>query len=143
MLAEAQRLSMLRAMGIDVFQLRAMAAQASATDPAGGDATVAIVCLKEATALRFKAQLPRALGIAEDHLQWCDVGAPVPGDAGAYVVIGTEAARALGAQLSTMQQNRSLIATTAEPSDLLRGGAAKRALWQVLKPIARRVRERN
>lgn len=143
MLAEAQRLAMLRAMGIDVFQLRTTAALASAADPVGRNPAVAIVGMADAAAARFKAQLRLALAIAEDHLQWCDVGAPVPADAGAYVVIGTEAARALGAQLSTVQQNRSLIATTAEPSDLLRDGAAKRALWQVLKPIARRLHERN
>jgi len=142
MLAEAQRLPMLRAMGIDVYRLRAVVAQAAVAEPVAGAAKVA-VCMPDVLPARFRTQLPRALGIAEDRLQWFDIGVPVPGDATAYVVIGTEAARALGVQLSTMQQNTAIIAATAEPAALLQGGAAKRALWQVLKPVARRLRERN
>jgi hypothetical protein len=136
MLAEAQRASMLQAMGIDVYRLRATAA-------AGAHASAAaIVVVADASVpAHFKLQLPRALGVAAPCVHWCDIAAKIADDAAGYVAIGTEAARALGAQLSTMQQNRSIIATTAEPPALLCSGAAKRALWQVLKPVARRLRE--
>ena len=141
MLAEAQRLSMLRAMGIEVYRLRAVGAEEAAAVTAGAGANIAVICAAAALAMPLRAQLPRVLGIAAQRVRWCDFsGSGLPEDAAAYVAIGTEAARALGAQLSTMQQNRSIIATTAEPSDLLRDGAAKRALWQVLKPVARRLR---
>ena len=144
MLAEAQRLSVLQAMGIDVYRLRTAAASASAStfdDVAIADAAVAVIGKSTAIPARFQAQLPRVLGVAERHVQWCDVAAArLPEDAAAYVVIGTEGARALGIQLSTMQQNATVIAATAEPEALLRDGAAKRALWQILKPVARRLR---
>lgn len=141
MLAEPQRVSLLQAMGVDVYRRRAVAAPPARVDVHTAAAGVVVVCRDEALPARFKTQLPRALGIAADRLLWCGVGAAVPGGAAAYVVIGTEAARALGIQLSTMQQNDAIIAATAEPALLLSGGAAKRALWQCLKPVARRVRE--
>ena len=144
MLAEVQRLTMLQAMGIDVYRLRTAEAAASVLtfdDVAVADVSVAVIGKSAAIPARFRAQLPRALGVAERHLQWCDVAAArLPEDAAAYVVIGTEGARALGIQLSTLQQNATVIAATAEPDALLRDGAAKRALWQILKPVARRLR---
>ena len=144
MLAEAQRLSVLHAMGIDVYRLRAPDAPASASardDAADAGATVAVIGKRDAIPARLQAQLPRALGVANERVHWGDVtAAHLPENAAAYVVIGTEGARALGVQLSTMQQNATLIAATAEPAVLLRDGAAKRALWQILKPVARRLR---
>jgi DNA polymerase III psi subunit len=141
MLAEAQRLSVLQAMGIDAYRLR----KAAAAAPPRAEATaraVAVIGKRNAIPARLHAQLPRALGIAAERVQWCDVtAADLPEGVAAYVVIGTEAARALGVQLSTMQQNATVIAATAEPAALLRDGAAKRALWQILKPVARRLRE--
>ena len=137
--AEAQRLSLLRTMGIDVFRLRATGAPATPASVAG-PVGVAVICARDAVPERFRQQLRRALGVVEERAQWCEIGVSVPA-AAAYVVIGTEAARALGVQLSTMQQNTSVIAATAEPAMLLRGAAAKRALWQSLKPVARRLRE--
>ena len=50
-------------------------------------------------------------------------------------------ARSLGVSLSTMQQNAKTIASIGEPATLLRAAAAKRALWQALKPVARRLRD--
>jgi len=144
MLLEAQRLSVLQAMGIDVYRLRM--ADAPATAPARDaaavhGATVAVIGKRDAIPACLQAQLPRALGIANECVQWGDVSAAhLPENAAAYVVIGTEGARALGVQLSTMQQNATVIAATAEPAALLRDGAAKRALWQILKPVARRLR---
>ena len=146
MLAEAQRQSTLQAMGIDIYRLRTAPESTPARSREDGalalDAMLAVIGRRGALPATFKAQLPRALGIAAPRVQWYDVSATdLPETAAAYVVIGTEAARALGAQLSTMRQNAALIATTAEPADLLRGGAGKRALWQILKPVARRLRE--
>jgi len=141
MLAEAQRLSLLQAMGIDTYCLR----KADAVVPARAEGivdAVVVIGKRNAISLRLHAQLPRALGVAAERVQWCDVAAAhLPENAAAYVVIGTEAARALGVQLSTMQQNATVIAATAEPPALLSDGAAKRALWQILKPVARRLRE--
>jgi hypothetical protein len=138
MLAEAQRASMLQVMGIDVYRLRAPTAPAEARAHA---AALVVIGANAAMPAHFKLQLPRALGVAAQCVHWCEIDATIADDAAGYVAIGTEAARALGAQLSTMQQNRSLIATTADAPELLCSGAAKRALWQVLKPLARRLRE--
>jgi hypothetical protein len=140
MLAEATRLSMLQAMGIEVYRLRAVAAPVHLR---AHDAKIVVVGAADAVPARLRMQLPGALGVAAERVHWYDVGASVPDDAAGYVVIGTEAARALGVQLSTMQQNTAIIAATAEPAALLPDGAAKRALWQVLKPVARRLRERS
>jgi hypothetical protein len=140
MLAETQRLSVLQAMGIDVYRLRPADAPASRDEAAASDAIVAVIGRRDAIPARLPAQLSRALGIAAQRLQWCEMGgARLPENAAAYVVIGTEAARSLGVQLSTMQQNATVIAATAEPAALLRDGAARRALWQILKPVARRL----
>jgi len=141
MLAEAQRASMLQIMGIDVYRLRATIAPAAADAARQLAAAIVVIGANAAVPAHFKLQLPRALGVAAPRVHWCDIGATIADDAAGYVAIGTEAARALGAQLSTMQQNRSIIATTAEAPALLGSGAAKRALWQVLKPVARRLRE--
>jgi hypothetical protein len=142
MLAEAQRLSVLQTMGIDVYRRRAAHAPAPSHDEAAvTDAIVAVIGKRDAIPKRWQAQLPRALGIGAESVQWCDViAARLPENAAAYVVIGTEAARALGVQLSTMQQNASVIAATAEPAALLQDAAGKRALWQILKPVARHLR---
>ena len=140
MLADAQRLSTLQAIGIDVFRLRAMPAANVIGESAIEPARVVVVCRSDAVPRRFLAQLPSALGIPPGCVLCCEPGAAVPEEAAAYVVIGTEAARALGVQLSTMQQTTSMIAATAEPAALLQGATAKRALWQSLKPVARRLR---
>jgi len=139
MLAEATRLSVLQAMGIEVYHLRAVAAPVHMR---AHDAKIVVVGAA-AVPGRLRMQLPGALGVAAERVHWYEVDASVPDDAAGYVVIGTEAARALGVQLSTMQQNTAIIAATAEPAALLHDGAAKRALWQVLKPVARRLHERS
>lgn len=140
MLAEAQRVAMLQTMGIEVYRLRAASVEPAAA-ALGADAGALVICAPVALPAPSRTQLQRALGVAAQRVHWCDCsGAALPQNAAAYVAIGTEAARALGVQLSTMRQNCSVIATTAEPTDLLRDGAAKRALWQTLKPVARRLR---
>jgi hypothetical protein len=132
-------------MGIDVYRLRTVSAPAPMLSPDDlavvTDAMVAVLGKGDAIPERFKSQLPRALGVAERRVRWYCIGtAQLPENAAAYVVIGTEAARALGIQLSTMQQNASVIAATGEPAALLQDAAGKRALWQILKPVARHLR---
>jgi DNA polymerase III psi subunit len=144
MLAERKRSALLQAMGVDVYRLRSIAARTPAATPDASavNANVIVVCPRDADArlARFKTQLPHALGVAAERLHWSDgVHAHALAQA-AYVAIGAAAARALGVQLSTMPQNGHMIVTTAEPAALLRDGAAKRALWQALKPVARRLR---
>jgi hypothetical protein len=146
MLAEAQRLTLLQAIGIDVYRLRAAAAPELQRDVVEATAVpirVLVICprAERAGLARFAAQLPNALGLPAAQMRWRDAeDATGSLEATAYVALGTEAARALGVQLSTMQQNRTVIATTSEPAALLRGAAAKRALWHVLKSVARSVR---
>jgi DNA polymerase III psi subunit len=143
MLAETQRLAVLHAMGIDVYRLRSDGVSMPAAAAAAADADVVVVCPSAASArlTPLRRRLARALGLADERVHWHDGrGAAVPQSAAAYVAIGTEAARALGVQLSTMQQNSAIMATTAEPAVLLRDAAAKRALWQALKPVARNLR---
>jgi hypothetical protein len=160
MLADAQRLDMLAAMGVDVYRLRGTSA-ASAHEVAVGatrhesighevaDAQVVVVCARDqrhaATHARLLAALPRALGVAPSALGWLEAGADgslgAPPPASAYIVLGTSLIRSLGAQLSTKQQSATTIAVCADPGGLIRDGAAKRQLWQALKPVARRLRK--
>jgi len=144
MLAETQRTAMLQTMGVDVYRLRGAGRERSDASSNASAADVIVICPRVARAglTRFGAQLPLALGIASGHIHWCDAedAAALPA-APAYVAIGTQAARTLGIQLSTMQQNSAVLATTAEPAGLLHDSAAKRALWQALKPVTRCLRE--
>lgn len=152
---DANRLRLLEAMGIDVYALRAHDA-APARDAAQGNADggesagprLAVVCAsgvrREARLARLFAQLPQTVGIAADAIHWleADAGGALSGaaDAPAYLVFGAAMARALGVQLSTMHQSTVTIAVTADPAQLPGSAADKRALWQALKPIVRRLR---
>jgi hypothetical protein len=157
MLAEAQRLQTLAAMGIDVYLLRtrgagvpAVANAALATDSPVGDSksvlpALVVACARSVDAdthtPRLRAALPLALGISAARIVWIEPGAAgslgVPPAAPAYLALGADLARALGEQLSTMQQKSAVIAVADAPSACLGNGLARRALWQALKPIAR------
>ncbi|MBS0582996.1 MAG: hypothetical protein JSS42_07830 [Proteobacteria bacterium] len=159
-MSNATRLSVLEAMGIDVYALRtradagvrAASALPSATTGDIADAPraprLAIVCARgiraDARLARLFRLLPQTFGIAAAAIEWLEAGADgeLAGttDAPGYLVIGAAMARALGVQLSTMQQNATTIAVTAEPSSLPGTAADKRALWHSLKPLARRLR---
>lgn len=159
MLAETQRLQTLAAMGIDVYLLRmrgfdtasasecetAMASSTPVAD-AGNAATLVVVCARseDPHTARLHKVLPIALGIAASRIAWIepDVGGRLaaPPPAAAYLALGTELARTLGEQLSTMQQMSSVIAVADAPHACLSNGLARRALWQALKPIARHLR---
>jgi hypothetical protein len=163
---DARRAGLLAAMGVEVYRLRALDAKTLASvpaatqpidaAPAANDAPVdstaprvLIVCAagqrRDGRLASLFAQLPRALGAPAAAVGWCEASADgavaPPVDARAYLVFGTAMARALGAQLSTAQQQASVIAVTGEPAQLPGGAVGKRALWQVLKPVARALRE--
>lgn len=149
MLAEAQRRGMLAEMGIDVYLLRAAAPAPAAPDKAVGDGAALVVACPTGTAASphgasLRKVLPFALGIAAERVRWIEADAagalPEAPDAPGYLALGAEMPRALGAHLSTMQQNAATIAAADAPAHSLRDGLSKRALWQALKPLARRLR---
>jgi DNA polymerase III psi subunit len=110
---------------------------------------VVAVCAQGARAdlqlARLFAQLPRSLGIGPARLAWVEMSAgavlPTLPDVRCYLFIGSAIARAGAAQLSLTQQNQATIAVCAEPQELLAGAPARRALWQAIKPLARRLRK--
>ncbi len=120
------------------------------TDEANAPGTLrlAVVCARgvraDARLARLFKHLPQTLSVAAAAIDWLEAGSDGEladaVDASAYLVLGAAMARALGVQLSTMQQNTATIAVTAEPALLPGAAADKRALWQVLKPVARRLR---
>jgi hypothetical protein len=160
MLAEAQRLQTLAAMGIDVYLLRAPDAavanvargeiapvsQAAVGGAASAQPALVVACARDvdAHARRLRASLPLALGIVAGRIVWIEPDAtgalPAPPTAPAYLALGADLARVLGEQLSTMQQMSAVIAVADAPNACLGSGLARRALWQALKPIARHLR---
>ena len=150
MLAETQRSDMLAAMGIDVYLLRArtQATASPATSVAAVDADLVVACALTATAsayaVRLRELLPHTLGIEPSRICWIEadvVGAfASPPSAHAYLLLGAPLLRTFGVHLSTMRQNTVVIAVADEPETSLRNGLAKRALWHVLKPVARCLR---
>ncbi len=156
---DSEHLHLLAAMGVDVYALRthtfAPVAAATHSQAVAGAAPeeastprLVVACAqnvrRDARLARLFAQLPQTLGVAGTAIEWleADAGGSLasPPSAPAYLVLGAATARALGVQLSTMQQNSSTIAVTAEPARLPGGAAEKRALWQALKPLAQRLR---
>jgi len=154
---DATRLRLLEAMGIDVYALR------SRHEPSPGDASsertrisaaetqpvrLLVVCPQgvrgDARLARLFRCLPQTFGIGVDAIRWLEAdesgGIASAEDSPAYLVLGAAMARALGVQLSAMQQSTATIAVTADPARLPGGAADRRALWQALKPIARRLR---
>jgi len=155
MLDEGRRLDVLAALGIDVYRLRAPGARHAATSCAGATADAApavaprlvIACdaaaRRDTRMVRPLNHVVRALGIDSNEVAWIESAAngsfvalpPVD----AYLLIG--AAQRCAAALPIERQNAATIALTAEPADMMRDGATRRALWQALKPLARRLRD--
>jgi hypothetical protein len=147
MLHGDERQRLLHAMGIDVYVLRAAplaADTASAAANAGATALVVACARDDARAReRLRTLLPHALGMPTDAIVWIEPDAagalPEPPAATAYLALGADMPRALGAQLSTERQMAALIAAADAPSACLSNSLARRALWQALKPLARRL----
>ncbi len=166
MLAETQRQQFLEAMGVDVYVLRARAessiaeivGRAADTETEKKPAVIVsaqprlvIVCERVDGNSReiFDRQhtlILRALGLDTAQIEWLFADATQlerePPALNAWLVLGEHLARVLGQQLSTQQQNASVIAVLPALPNALRGGANKRAFWQALKPVARALRQR-
>jgi hypothetical protein len=157
MLDEGSRLAVLAAIGIDVYRLRAADAQGDASrtaalaeHPAVAEpARLVVGCVNGAgrnpSLARLLPQLLRSVGVADAAARRIETAADgsltaLP-EAPAYLMIGAAAARACSARLSIERQNAlMLVVIEDEPAMALRDAAAKRALWQQLKPLARRLR---
>lgn len=143
MLTEAQRQQTLAAMGIDVYVARTTVAASLA--PAASAADVIVICTP-ATAQAAPTQclrraLPLALRCAPARIAWINTAAdgtfaPVP-NAAAYLALGQTLSHALAEHVATTQQNNAIVAVADEPAVGLRDALSRRALWQILKPIAR------
>ncbi|HEX4482020.1 MAG TPA: hypothetical protein VH082_14485 [Rudaea sp.] len=143
MLAEAHRRELLSAMGVDVFVLRAASA---ATVHADANADWLVVAAsaetqKSTQCAQLRKTLPTMLGIPSERVRWMAGETNDIPDAAAYLVLGAALAREFGANLPAVRQQSAVIAVADEPAASFTGAMAKRALWQSLKPIARRARE--
>ena len=152
MLADPQRGQMLAAMGIDVYVLRtanASRAPSAAAETATEWLIVAAsgAVMKSTQCAQLRKSLPFMIGLTDDCVRWiaADTANAIDSlpSARAYLVFGAALARSLGAQLSTTQQNSAVIAVADEPAISFGTAMSRRALWQTLKPIARRAREAN
>ena len=137
MLAEARRRELLGALGIDLYVPRAA--------PERGCAAVLVVLCAAAVARtpgarHLQRALPNALGVPAPRVVWVAQEEALP-PAAACLVLGAEPGSAGDAQLSTMRQSGGLIAVAGKPDVCLGRPDARRALWQALKPVARRLRE--
>jgi hypothetical protein len=157
MLAEVQRREVLAAMGIDLYLLRAHAAEVKpvvlSPREEEADTNTAQIALVVALshgasadphARKLRKILPHALGISSAHVHWIEADTTgklsPPPNAGAYLALGQDLPRALGEHLSTTQQMSAVIAVADTPQICMRDALAKRALWQALKPVARHLR---
>jgi hypothetical protein len=157
MLDEGRRLEVLAAIGVDVYRLRSASAKSATTAApatmhvhaeARSEAGLVVVCAHrtrdDVRLSRLFAQLPHALGVAASRLTWIEISADgtlasLPA-APAYLLVGSAAAQAGAAHLSLPQQNQAAIAVSADPQELLADAQSRRVFWQVLKPLARRLR---
>jgi len=159
MLDDGRRLEVLAALGVDVYRLRqagpanvALAVPAFAEQLTSAPATARLVVAsahgasREPRLARLLAQIQRALGVADAVVRRIETSADgslaqLP-DAPAYLMIGTATARAYSAHLSIERQNSATLAVIDfDAAGLAREAGARRALWQLLKPLVRRLRE--
>lgn len=144
---DARRLELLAAIGIDVYRLRERGAGEHEPEGITVDARLVVACLRsvrrDARSAHRLAQVVRALGVASGAVRWIEADARAAAmdlpDVPAYLMIGADAARTCSAQLSLEQQAAAAIAVMPETGMLPGDAAARRALWQVLKPLARRL----
>ena len=156
MLDDGDRLRVLAEMGIDVYRLRnaqvpapaAAALHVGAQPAASETACLVAVCARGVrsaarSALLLK-QLPQIFAIAGSALAVVDADtdgrvAALP-QAPAYLLLGDACAAACAAHLTLSELDAATLAVIAAPAQALRDAAGKRALWQTLKPLARRLR---
>lgn len=153
---DARQLAILAAIGIEVFRLRAppgapadpVAAPGTTSDAGANPASPRLV-VAAAAGLRSDArcaariaQIVRAVGAPQSATAWIDVAAGAAAtalpDAPAYLMLGAAAARACSAQMPIARQQAASIAVI-DDIGAVDSGAARRVLWQTLKPLARRL----
>ena len=146
MLTEVQRQQTLAAMGIDVYVARTVGAASSTPEATHVDLVVvcAAAVAHAAATQCLRRALPLALRCAPVRIAWISTATdgalgPVP-DAAAYLALGQTLTHALAEHAATAQQNNAVIAVADEPAIGLRDSLSRRALWQILKPIARALR---
>ena len=139
MLADARH-AMLSAMGVDVYVLRA---PSESVDSSADWLIVAASAdtQKSTQCAQLRKTLPAMLGVPGERIRWIGAETNDVPRAAAYLVLGAALAREFGANMPAAQQRAAVIAIADEPASSFAGGVAKRALWQSLKPIARRARE--
>ncbi len=162
MLVDAQRQQFLEVMGVDVYVLRARIEPPIAPNDSVTDAektSTSIDTLQPRLVIvseradgnsgevfeRQHALILRALGLDAAQIEWLFADMTqlerAPPALNAWLVLGEHLARVLGQQLSTQQQNASVIAVLPVLPNALHGATNKRAFWQALKPIARALRK--
>lgn len=145
MLDDGRRLEVLAALGIDVYRLRAHGTPAPA---ASGTIRLVVACAggarRDGRIAQRLDRAVRALGVGDADVAWTEgatdgsvAGLP---QADAYLMCGASVARACSASLPLDRQKSATIAVSADPSEWARDAASRRALWQALKPLARRLR---
>jgi hypothetical protein len=151
MLADARRLALLDAMGVDVYRPRAKPSfesqrgSTSISQNDAGSARIAVLCAPHArTSNSFFAKLHGILGMGAENLVWIENDSSqsfqIPERIDAYLIFGTQRARALGEKLSTMEQMETVIAIVDDMPPTSMSVENKRALWRAMKPIVRRIR---
>ncbi len=152
-------LRLLAEIGVDAYVPRGSAVQApAASAPAHADvaqpaepaATVAdavppavtptrvVVVFGSAPSPRLSADLLRTLRAARLDAAIAEAGDLAALDAArAWIVFGESVARGLGAQLPAQRLRAVEWVVAAEPADVARSAAAKRALWGEIKRLTR------
>ena len=146
MLAETQRREMLATMGVDVYVLR----DAPAPVPMrAADIRIAVVYdeddARHSNMTVLRKALPFALGCNAACIDWLPISAmdaatPLP-PATAYLLLGAQVAGAAKVRIDKSRHDELTVAVADAPGSSLAHALARRALWQALKPIARRLRE--
>jgi len=147
---DARRLGMLAAMGIEVYGLREPDTATIAGDhalpaPAGVSPRLIVAARggQRGDVGAALARMVRALGVGAADVGWVDADAlpagQLPG-ASAYLLVGAQAARRISAHLSIEHQRSATIAVIDDPVSP-HDAAARRAQWQSLKPLARRLQD--
>jgi DNA polymerase III psi subunit len=160
MLDESRRLEVLAALGIDVYRLRAADSVSTASAPppqpqehsACIDVPARLVVAsahgasREPQLARLLPQVLRALAVPDAAVRCIETAADgsvarLP-EAPAYLMIGASTARACSAYLPIERQNEVALAVIDfAATGLPRDAGAKHALWQLLKPLVRRLRK--
>jgi hypothetical protein len=146
-----RRLDVLAAIGIDVYRLRkedaAQTMPAHSADTAQSPRLViahARGARRDPGLVRLLPQVLCALAVTDGAVGWFEAAADgAIGDlpeVPAYLMFGAAVARACSAGMSIERQNAATIVVCDESPEMIRGALAKRALWQSLKPLARRLR---